>query len=408
MMLHPRPCLAARRGAVSVLVAACLIVLLAVVAIAVDGGMLLHERRIAQAAADAAALAAADRLYANYATDKGTDPNGKAAKAARDTASADGFTDGDGTHTVTVNIPPKTGPFTDSSDYPGYAEVIVTSAQDRLFSGVFALFGADSGRIPLKARAVARGQWVASSGGIIVLNPTAYGALSSNGNGNVTVKNADILVNSNNSTAAYTNGNAFISDYGGTAGNIKITGKNPGYSGTFTGNVSTGVLPTPDPLAYLPAPDYASMSAGSTTTSGGNNGTVTMTPGVYYINGNFSWSVNGSLTATGVTVYCTGSLSITGNGTVTWSGPTSGAYTGVAYFQSRSSTATSLISGNGSYNITGTFYNPAGLTQIQGNGDASLSGQLITDKLSAGGNGSMNINYIANDTARTRIINLVE
>ena len=32
----------------------------------------------------------------------------------------------------------------------------------------------------------------------------------------------------------------------------------------------------------------------------------------------------------------------------------------------------------------------------------------LWDKLSAGGNGAMNINYIANDTARTRIINLVE
>jgi hypothetical protein len=406
-------------------VAACLVLLTAVVAVVVDGGMLLHERRHAQAVADAVALAAADRLYANYGTDQGTDPHGKAAQAAQDTASANGYTDGDGTHTVAVNIPPGSGPYTDSSKYPGYAEVIVTANEDRFFSGIFALFGAGNGKLPVKARAVARGQWVASSGGILVLDPTAYGALSSNGNGNVTVKNADIIVNSNNSTAAYTNGNAFVSDYNGTPGNINITGKSPGYSGRFTGNVSTGILPTLDPLAYLPAPNYATMATGSTTTA--SNGTITMTagyysssvsfssnsnvtmsPGVYYINGNFSWSGNSTLTATGVTIYCTGSLSITGNGTVNWSAPTSGTYAGVAYFQARSSTATSKIAGNGSYNITGTFYNPAGLTQIQGNGDASLSGQMITDQLSAGGNGSMNINYIANDVARTRIINLVE
>ena len=48
-----------RHGAVAVQVAICLTVLLGVAALAVDGGILMAERRHAQAAADAAALAAA-------------------------------------------------------------------------------------------------------------------------------------------------------------------------------------------------------------------------------------------------------------------------------------------------------------------------------------------------------------
>ena len=56
--------LSPRRGVVVVLIAVCLVVILAFVAIAVDGGGLLELRRAAQATADAAALAAAEEVAA--------------------------------------------------------------------------------------------------------------------------------------------------------------------------------------------------------------------------------------------------------------------------------------------------------------------------------------------------------
>jgi len=61
MKLHTlaRPGAPRRTGTVIVVVAVCLIGILAFVALALDGGMLLDKRRQAQCASDAAALAAA-------------------------------------------------------------------------------------------------------------------------------------------------------------------------------------------------------------------------------------------------------------------------------------------------------------------------------------------------------------
>src|SRR5947209_8142171 len=85
-----------RRGTVVALVAICLTIILGVLALALDGGTMFAERRHAQAAADAAAMAAACDLYYNYWTNNGKDPSGTAAKSATDTAAANGYTS-DGT-----------------------------------------------------------------------------------------------------------------------------------------------------------------------------------------------------------------------------------------------------------------------------------------------------------------------
>ena len=73
---------AARRGNVTVLVAVCLTGILGVTAIAVDGGLLLANRRAAQAAADAGALAAAIQTFTDWpsqtSVQQGLDPSGTA------------------------------------------------------------------------------------------------------------------------------------------------------------------------------------------------------------------------------------------------------------------------------------------------------------------------------------------
>jgi Flp pilus assembly protein TadG len=120
---------AARRGIVVPMAALLLVGLLGVTAIAVDGGLLLADKRRVQAAADAAALAAAIELFTNSPT--GTDLSGNAAGSAQKTASDNGFTNKVNGTTVTVNIPPKSGPYTGIN---GYAEVIITMEQKRYFS----------------------------------------------------------------------------------------------------------------------------------------------------------------------------------------------------------------------------------------------------------------------------------
>src|SRR5206468_8105748 len=80
-----------REGIIIPLAAVSLVVILAIAAIALDGGMLLSERRHAQAVADAAALAAAIDLQKNYSTNQGLDPSGTAKTSALTVAANNGY-----------------------------------------------------------------------------------------------------------------------------------------------------------------------------------------------------------------------------------------------------------------------------------------------------------------------------
>ena len=146
-----------RRGMVTAQVVLSLSALMAMLAVVADGGLLLVERRHAQATADAAALAAASDLYVNWSNDNpsGTDSSGTAHASALGVASANGYTNDGTTSTVTVNISPAKysgGPNAGTTLPAGYAEATVTWYQQRFFSGIFG-----SGAIPVSARAVARG-----------------------------------------------------------------------------------------------------------------------------------------------------------------------------------------------------------------------------------------------------------
>ena len=147
-----------RRGAVAVLVTLCLLPLIYVMALVLDGGILMGQRRQVQAGADATAHAAAYSLHVNYATNHGTDPQGKAKTVALAIASDNGFTNDGTTITVTVNIPPTSGHF---SGVSGYAEAIVQYKQKRYFSAILG-----SGTMTVYARAVARASDVAPTPGL--------------------------------------------------------------------------------------------------------------------------------------------------------------------------------------------------------------------------------------------------
>src|SRR4051794_13672683 len=110
-----------RRGAVAVMVAICLTAIMGGMALALDGGLLLDQRRRTQAAADAAALAAADTLYSNYQNGNGYDQGGARASALS-YASANGYSNDGSRSIVTVNIPPSSGSYANKA---GHVEVIV-------------------------------------------------------------------------------------------------------------------------------------------------------------------------------------------------------------------------------------------------------------------------------------------
>jgi hypothetical protein len=395
--------------------------MIGVVAIALDGGLLLDDQQQLQAAADAAALAAAADLYQNYPTNNGTDPTGTAGKSAQTTATANGFSNGVNGSTVTVNIPPTWGPFKGQA---GYAEVIIEFDQSPFFSNIFG-----SGATPVKARAVARGQQIAySNAGILLLDPHGQGALNDQGNG-LTVTGAPILVNSDNAQAVLLTGNAAM-----TAPQIKITG-NSSITGnaTMQGTVSYGVAPTPDPLAKLPVPvpstlttqsnSALSYSGGSYTLQPGvydggitlsSSASVTLQPGVYYLNGGgLNISGQASISGNGVMIYnnplsSSDAINISGQGTISLSPPTSGPYMGLTFFQNRSSSVALDLSGGGNISMSGTFYAPSARLNICGNGSITVGSQYITADLTTTGNGTINVPWNNDKVARVREIRLVE
>jgi Flp pilus assembly protein TadG len=273
---HPLP-RAARRGALIPLVAFGLMVLLGVLAFALDGGMLLSERRRAQAVADAAALAAAISLYQNYGTDQGLDPNGTAQQSALAYAAANGYSN-DGTQsTVTVNIPPQAG---DHAGKACYAEVIVQFNQPRYFSAVFG-----SGTIPVGARSVASGLSAAPNNvGLLLLDPWASPSLSGSGSADLDVKSGNVIIDSSSSRAADLSGSASV-----TAPEIDITGSGPGYTTSGAaqfnttptgGNIKTGKVATADPLVKLPPPDPKTLTVQSSQALQ-IHGQVSLQPGIY-------------------------------------------------------------------------------------------------------------------------------
>jgi hypothetical protein len=404
-----------RKGVVVVLVAVCLTVMLGFVAIALDGGMLLDNRRRVQAAADAAALAAVEDLYLNWRTNQGLDPQGTAAAKAMANAAANGFTD------VTVNIPPLSGYFTGKA---GYAEVIVNYDQPRYFSSIW---GSTATRVT--GRAVGRGMWAANKMGILVLNPSASGSLTNNGGGMISVVGVPTIIDSNSPTAGVTTGNGTVDS------NVDVTGV-PGVSGGgWTGTVNSGQTPVPDPLAYIPEPNPNNMPlqsnhpthVSSTTTTylqpgvyrGGiqvtGQGTLVLAPGIYYMDGGgFSFTGLGGLVAEGVMIFnapqkSNDIINIQGNGAIDFSPPLDGIYKGIALFQERSSSNNMNIAGNGGSSMSGTFYTAGGTLNVTGNGGNQVLGsQYISYNLSLGGNGNFSVNWNVNTTANGRVLGLVE
>ena len=159
-----------RRGAVTIFVAFAMIGILGVVAIAVDGGMLLDKRRHAQASADAVALSAADILYKNYRTYEGLDSNSAAKEQGLRTALQNGYNDDKTTSIVSMRFSPELyadGPDKGKTIPAGYVEVILQYNQSRFFSMIFG-----SAPVPVISRAVARGM-TEPAGGAPVCPPTA-------------------------------------------------------------------------------------------------------------------------------------------------------------------------------------------------------------------------------------------
>ncbi len=94
---------------------------------------------------------------------------------------------------------------------------------------------------------------------------------------------------------------------------------------------------------------------------------------------------------------------------MTLSPPTSGIYQGMCIFQDRTVTQTVAITGNGSMNISGTFYAADALMTLTGQGSLNVIGsQYISRYLTLTGQGNFSVNWNANTAAPNRLLGLIE
>jgi len=429
LMRHPRR----RDGTVVIVVLLALIVMLSVAALSLDGGLMMDRRREIQATADAAALAGASELYVNWFTTHGFDtPAHDVSNTAQAVATSNGFQNGVNGCVVTVNCPPLGGQFVGQ---PGHVEVIISFPQRRFFSRIF---GSDD--VTVGARAVARGKQSTINNGILVLDPSVKDSLSIGGNGTVAITgSANVIVDSNNPEGMIANG---------TGANIRATefdlSGNPGWATTggssITGPIKSGQDPTPDPLRFIPPPDPSTMTVQTTGnsnngvhyTSGnhtldpgvynggisvGGQGSVTLNPGIYYMNGGgFNFSGSGTLIGSGVMIYNapqgnSDTVSISGQGSITMSPMLTGPYKGILVWEDRTSATPISISGSNAtlMSISGTFYAASAQLNVTGNGtQQTIGSQYISKTANVQGNGGFTVNWDPALVPGTREVWLVE
>ncbi len=366
----------------------CLSVLLGFVALAVDVGLLWRAKRVMQTAADGGAMNSAAEI-----------PVGDWNTGAKAGAALNGVTDGVGGATVTVNKPPLSGAYAGNTNY---VEVIATQSEKTIFMGV-----AGFPSINVSARAVAYN--TPSKDCVVTLGtspspPGASGAgIAASGSGSLSVPSCGIVDNAsgigNSDGAINLSGSASITAGSvTTAGNVALNVESH-ITATNPSTVTTGLSPVSDPLAGTVSPPsnpggcLANPNINSSTTIGPSadgticynsltigGGTVTLRPGVYYINGNLT--IQGSSTlngTTGVTFYiaCNGTcasnngvLDIQGGSvTLNLTAPTSGSYKGILFYQNPNDPETATFGGGAAGNINGILYFPdAGLTMTGGSG----------------------------------------
>jgi hypothetical protein len=390
---------ASARGQVMVLVCVSLIAIVGMIAVVTDFSFLQHQRNMMQTAADSAAMAGSEEL--SY---------GDQVVAGKADAATNGYTDGASSVTVAINNPPSAGPNAANS---AYVEAIVTKPEPTYFLRVLGV-----STISVSARAVAyEGN---GPNCIYVLNPTASGAFSANGN--VTVSSGcGLMVDSSSSSGL------------SVVGNVTITAPTIGVVGNYTATGGASLAPTPkigviaasDPLAYVPAPTVGSCAHNNfrlTGTSGSVSSPYQLYAGTYCggisVNGNawlhfnagtyvlagggMSISSNTIMAGTGVTFYNTtgnggyGAITLNGSATVNLSAPTSGTLVGILFFQDRSipsSGAESTITGNSSSTFDGAIYFATTALSFGGNSSTSGYSIVVANQLTLSGNASIGSNY---------------
>ncbi len=396
-----------RAGQAIIIFAISLAFLMGLLGLTLDGGRIFFEKRRAQAAADAGAVAAVQELrrgHDDYADD--------VRPAAVNDAALHGYNEDNST--ITVNRPPVSGPSAGDSQF---VEVIV---EKEVSTSFMRIFGPQATNVA--ARAVA-GLSYGAAPCVLALDPSGSSALRLNG-GPTLQADCGVMSNSNSGSGLSNVGGGSI-----TATDIAVTGEYSG-GGSYSPSPRTGALPALDPLATLEPPTC--WTAGSTSTAassnafsagavfaasngngngngnggGGDGSTTVYSPGYYSSEIKISngvhqfdagiYCLGGGMKISGGTV--TGSevafynenpsgkefIDIGGNADVDFSAPTSGEMKGVLFFNNRDAPdmnpGNKIARGTGVQRFQGVLYFPSQHLDWAGNRQSDLSWSMVIAK----------------------------
>jgi hypothetical protein len=356
------------RGQVLPLIAVCLAVLMLFAGLAVDVGYWSYQQRQQQNAADAAALGGAQALLA-----AGCSGVSAAQTAGQHDAQANGYTNGSGGVSVTINSPSVVGRYAGQSC--SVSAVVTNTKVNRFFTG---MLGQEK-TIPVSTQAVAT--LISNNNGcIFLMDPTKTFQLNG--------------VNINAPTCGIMADSSMVQTNGGT---VTIAGF--GYSQSLQNNATSFPKATPqkiptfaDPCAEITGCAYLAANPEPTTgctsyqLNGGtgsinagptgvkcfsqiqvNGGSLTMGPGIYVMTGIFQQN-GGTVVGSNVTFYNAPGGSEQFNGSSEAFTPeNSGPTAGVLVYQVPSNTNIVQFNG-GSNTLSGLVYAPGATGQVNGTG----------------------------------------
>lgn len=406
------------RGQAVIMVTVMLVPMLGLAGMVTDVGWAYFERQAAQAAADAAALGAVRVAMINsggsvscgsnsvVCTSSYTCPNPLPAQTASNLQDGCYFANDNGFAVTTggsQNVVMSSGTKANAPNGLNvvyWATATVGASLPPMFSVVF-------GHTTLSVNAAATAAVLPGGGGgpcVYLMDPTGI-SMTFSGSAGIH-SNCGIDISSSNANSVLWSGTPSITVTGG-AGVDMAGGCLPNCSIISPSPTTVAQSAITDPLASLPTPTPSTPyqdASGPIVLSGSQSvtlnqgtyehgitasgsGTITMNPGLYIFLGGITTSGSVSVLGTGVTIYSPSSgITMSGTGSVNLTAPTSGTYSGIAFYEGRTNTSGATLSGGSNLNVTGAFYAPDATLTFSGgsNAQALNIGLVVKDVVFSG------------------------